>query len=78
MLSRSSARTAPRRRGALESLFAARRLAAPWALCPSTTEADVVREWLTWASVGMEGVIFTYRAATLKRSPPAARRNRWP
>ncbi|MEU9330904.1 hypothetical protein AB0D91_45480 [Streptomyces canus] len=26
--------------------------------CPSTTEADVVREWLTWASVGMEGVVF--------------------
>jgi hypothetical protein len=48
-----------RRRGAaLESVFAARRLSAPWALCPSTTEADVVREWLTWASVGMEGVVF--------------------
>ena len=43
---------------ALESVFAARRLSAPWALCPSTTEADVVREWLTWASVGMEGVVF--------------------
>ncbi|MDX3696419.1 hypothetical protein PV726_40210 [Streptomyces europaeiscabiei] len=39
-------------------MFAARRLIAPWALCPSTTEADVVREWLTWASVGMEGVVF--------------------
>ncbi|WP_329374895.1 ATP-dependent DNA ligase [Streptomyces sp. NBC_01483] len=47
-----------RRRTALESVFAARRLSAPWALCPSTTEADVVREWLTWASVGMEGVVF--------------------
>ncbi|WP_254409684.1 hypothetical protein [Streptomyces sp. AC495_CC817] len=47
-----------RRRAALESVFAARRLSAPWALCPSTTEADVVREWLTWASVGMEGVVF--------------------
>jgi ATP-dependent DNA ligase len=47
-----------RRRAALESVFAARRLIAPWALCPSTTEADVVREWLTWASVGMEGVVF--------------------
>ncbi len=44
-----------RRRAALESVFASRRLSAPWALCPSTTEADVVREWLTWASVGMEG-----------------------
>ncbi|MGW1615578.1 ATP-dependent DNA ligase [Streptomyces sp. NPDC002285] len=38
-----------RRRASLESLFAARQLSAPWALCPSTTEADVVREWLTWA-----------------------------
>ncbi|WP_405675327.1 ATP-dependent DNA ligase [Streptomyces canus] len=47
-----------RRRAALESVFAVRRLSAPWALCPSTTEADVVREWLTWASVGMEGVVF--------------------
>ncbi|MET7903888.1 ATP-dependent DNA ligase [Streptomyces sp. NPDC005355] len=47
-----------RRRATLESVFAARRLSAPWALCPSTTEADVVREWLTWASVGMEGVVF--------------------
>ncbi|MEU3620026.1 ATP-dependent DNA ligase [Streptomyces sp. NPDC006872] len=47
-----------RRRAALESVFAARRLSAPWALCPSTTRADVVREWLTWASVGMEGVVF--------------------
>lgn len=47
-----------RRRAALESVFAARRLSAPWVLCPSTTEADVVREWLMWASVGMEGVVF--------------------
>ncbi|WP_330323494.1 ATP-dependent DNA ligase [Streptomyces pseudovenezuelae] len=46
------------RRAALESVFAARQLSAPWALCPSTTEADVVREWLTWASVGIEGVVF--------------------
>ncbi|GCB53161.1 ATP-dependent DNA ligase ligC [Streptomyces sp. NL15-2K] len=47
-----------RRRAALQSVFAARRLIAPWTLCPSTTEADVVHEWLTWASVGMEGVVF--------------------
>ncbi|MFD3821861.1 ATP-dependent DNA ligase [Streptomyces sp. NPDC058625] len=47
-----------RRRAALESVFAARQLSAPWTLCPSTTEASVVREWLTWASVGMEGVVF--------------------
>lgn len=38
-----------RRRAALESVFAARRLSAPWALCPSTTDPDTVREWLTWA-----------------------------
>ncbi|MEW2259656.1 ATP-dependent DNA ligase [Streptomyces sp. NPDC047869] len=43
---------------ALESVFAARRLSAPWVLCPSTTDPDTVREWLTWASVGMEGVLF--------------------
>ncbi|CAL9278948.1 DNA ligase C [Streptomyces sp. SudanB135_2055] len=47
-----------RRRAALESVFAARRLFAPWALCPSTADPDTVREWLSWASVGMEGVVF--------------------
>lgn len=36
-----------RRRAALESVFTARRLSAPWALCPSTTEAGIAREWLT-------------------------------
>lgn len=46
------------RRAALESVFTARRLSVPWTLCPSTTDPDVVREWLTWASVGMEGVVF--------------------
>ncbi|MFI5887671.1 hypothetical protein [Streptomyces sp. NPDC051554] len=46
-----------RRRAALESVFAARRLSAPWALCPSTTDPDTVREWLTWTSVGMEGLV---------------------
>ncbi|MEU0900720.1 hypothetical protein [Streptomyces massasporeus] len=25
---------------------------------PSTTDADTVREWLTWGAVGMEGVIY--------------------
>jgi ATP-dependent DNA ligase len=39
-------------------VFAARQLSATWALCPSTTDPDTVREWLTWASVGIEGVIF--------------------
>ncbi|GGM24470.1 hypothetical protein GCM10010129_81140 [Streptomyces fumigatiscleroticus] len=47
-----------RRRAALESVFAARRLSAPWALCPSTTDLQTVKEWLSWASVGMEGVVF--------------------
>ncbi|MFF3639063.1 hypothetical protein [Streptomyces sp. NPDC002250] len=54
-----------RRRAALESVFAARRLSAPWVLCPSTTDPDTVREWLTWASVGMEGVLFKRLDATL-------------
>ncbi|MFJ8802771.1 ATP-dependent DNA ligase [Streptomyces sp. NPDC102487] len=47
-----------RRRAALESVFSARRLTAPWALCPSTTDQDVVNEWLTWGAVGMEGVVY--------------------
>ncbi|MFI2196898.1 hypothetical protein ACH49O_30465 [Streptomyces coeruleorubidus] len=46
-----------RRRAALESLFAARRLSAPWALCPSTADPDTLPDWLTWAAVGMEGVV---------------------
>ncbi|MGW5665835.1 ATP-dependent DNA ligase [Streptomyces sp. NPDC003758] len=48
----------PAAQDALESLFTGRRLSAPWVLCPSTTDPDTVRAWLTWASVGMEGVIF--------------------
>ena len=47
-----------RRRAALESVFTARALIAPWVLCPSTTDPDTVREWLTWTSVGLEGVLF--------------------
>ncbi|WP_329528730.1 hypothetical protein [Streptomyces sp. NBC_01462] len=39
-------------------MFTARRLAAPWALSPSTTDPDTVREWLTWTTVGVEGVVF--------------------
>ncbi|MGW3204427.1 hypothetical protein [Streptomyces sp. NPDC001135] len=46
-----------RRRTALESVFAARRLSAPRVLCPSTTDPDTVRDWLTCASVGTEGVL---------------------
>jgi ATP-dependent DNA ligase len=47
-----------RRRVALESVFAARRLTAPWTLCPSTTTPEVVAQWLTWGPVGLEGVLF--------------------
>ncbi|WP_329438259.1 hypothetical protein [Streptomyces canus] len=39
-------------------MFAARGLITPWVLCPSTTDPDTVREWLTWTSVGLEGVLF--------------------
>ncbi|QKW48271.1 hypothetical protein [Streptomyces buecherae] len=46
------------RRAALEDLFATRELSAPWALCPSTTSAATARQWLTWSSVGMEGLVF--------------------
>jgi ATP-dependent DNA ligase len=69
-----------RRRATLESVFAARRLIAPWTLCPSTTDADTVREWLTWASVGMEGVL-RHRSGAGPVSPrprPAPRGTRPP
>lgn len=45
------------RRDALERLFAERALQAPWTLCPMTALVDVAREWLTWTSVGMEGIV---------------------
>ncbi|MEU9190314.1 ATP-dependent DNA ligase [Streptomyces sp. NPDC048484] len=47
-----------RRRGALEALFTDRALTAPWALCPSTTDPDTLRDYLTWTAVGLEGVVF--------------------
>ncbi|WP_369275755.1 ATP-dependent DNA ligase [Streptomyces sp. R11] len=47
-----------RRRAALTSVFHARWLTAPWTLCPWTTDPQQVAEWLTWGSVGMEGVIY--------------------
>ncbi|MGW3160403.1 ATP-dependent DNA ligase [Streptomyces sp. NPDC001089] len=47
-----------RRRAALQSMFTARRLTAPWTLSPSNTNPDTVREWLTWTSVGVEGLVF--------------------
>ncbi|MEU5046672.1 ATP-dependent DNA ligase [Streptomyces griseorubiginosus] len=33
-------------------------LPAPFTLCPSTTDPATAREWLTWASVGVEGLCF--------------------
>ncbi|WP_181139376.1 ATP-dependent DNA ligase [Streptomyces sp. Ru72] len=47
-----------RRRAALEDLFDERALKAPWALCPSTTDAATAREWLTWTAAGLEGLCF--------------------
>ncbi|MCX4571751.1 hypothetical protein OHB41_00695 [Streptomyces sp. NBC_01571] len=44
--------------GPTGATFTARRLTAPWTLSPSTTNPDTVREWLTWTSVGVEGVVF--------------------
>ncbi|MET7608822.1 ATP-dependent DNA ligase [Streptomyces avermitilis] len=46
------------RRAALEDLFTEHKLTTPWALCPSTTEADTVNEWLSWTAVGLEGIVF--------------------
>ncbi|MEU2565060.1 hypothetical protein ABZ626_37905 [Streptomyces longispororuber] len=48
-----------RRRAALEQVFTDRGLGAPWALCPSTTDPAMVREWLTWTTAtGLEGILF--------------------
>ncbi|WP_228121188.1 ATP-dependent DNA ligase [Streptomyces fagopyri] len=47
-----------RRRAALESVFTSWGLTAPWTLSPSTTNPDSIREWLTWTTVGIEGVVF--------------------
>ncbi|WP_458246835.1 ATP-dependent DNA ligase [Streptomyces sp. MAI_2237] len=47
-----------RRRAALVGLFADAGLAAPFTLCPSSTDPATAREWLTWASVGVEGLCF--------------------
>ncbi|MGW1958383.1 ATP-dependent DNA ligase [Streptomyces sp. NPDC001920] len=48
-----------RRRAAWETLVTERRLTAPWALFPSTTDPDTVTEWLTWTAIGVEGLLFT-------------------
>ncbi|MCX4808668.1 hypothetical protein OG594_45100 [Streptomyces sp. NBC_01214] len=47
------------RRRALEDLFASLGLAAPWALCPQTTDAATARAWLdpVWGAAGIEGLV---------------------
>lgn len=58
-----------RRRAALEGLFAEYRLTAPWALCPSTTDPAILREWLTaWTAVGLEGVVYKRLAGVYEPS----------
>ncbi|MFJ1796823.1 ATP-dependent DNA ligase [Kitasatospora griseola] len=47
-----------RRRAALEELFAGLPAAGTLALCPSTTDPAVAREWLGWTAAGMEGLCF--------------------
>lgn len=48
------------RRTVLESLFTERGLAAKgvWTLCPSTTDPAEAAGWLTWTTVGLEGLVF--------------------
>lgn len=48
-----------RRRAVLEDLFVGRRLSAPWALCPQTTDQDTALTWLdpAWGAAGVEGVM---------------------
>jgi ATP-dependent DNA ligase len=47
------------RRSTLDDLFASRRLAAPWALCPQTTDRATARTWLdpAWGAAGLEGLM---------------------
>ncbi|MFD5079575.1 ATP-dependent DNA ligase [Streptomyces sp. NPDC058371] len=47
------------RRALLEDLFAHRQMAAPWMLCPATTDPEQAREWLdpAWAAAGIEGTV---------------------
>lgn len=47
------------RRAALQHLFHERRLAPPWTLCPATTadDLDTIRTWMSWSTVGIEGVV---------------------
>ncbi len=47
------------RRALLESLFAEGVLAAPFVLCPATTDRDMAEDWLdpAWGAAGIEGVV---------------------
>ncbi|MET9141987.1 ATP-dependent DNA ligase [Streptomyces parvulus] len=45
------------RRAALEDLFEQRALAAPFTLCPSTTDPATARAWLEWTAAGLEGLL---------------------
>ncbi|WP_412079411.1 RNA ligase family protein (plasmid) [Streptomyces xanthophaeus] len=58
------------RRRRLEALFAARELAAPWTLCPMTTDVATAREWLEdWTDVpGLEGVVVKSMAQPCRTS----------
>lgn len=60
------------RRAHLEALFAERRLAAPWTLCPQTADLAVAQEWLgTWTEVpGIEGLVIR---GSRQRYVPGAR-----
>ncbi|WP_239769098.1 hypothetical protein [Streptomyces sp. CL12-4] len=47
------------RRGRLETLFAEEVLAAPFVLCPATTDRAMAEDWLdpAWGAAGIEGVV---------------------
>ncbi|MET7887623.1 hypothetical protein ABZU45_27575 [Streptomyces avermitilis] len=47
------------RRAALEDLYTEHKLSTSRELCPSTTVADTVSEWLSWTAVGLEGISWT-------------------
>ncbi|MGW0574792.1 ATP-dependent DNA ligase [Streptomyces sp. NPDC002920] len=63
-----------RRRAALEELFAARRLSAPWTLCPQTADPGAARAWLdpVGSLVSPEGQAGRLRHG-LRRPPTGAR-----
>lgn len=46
------------RRRVLETLFTEHQLGPPWTLCPATDDPDIARQWLTWTTAGIEGLIF--------------------